>query len=577
MLSVLLIWIYIFITTFLIGKAFLVLFFKGRVASTVKLFSVEDFSFFGLLIATVYAEYFSLFAGVGLAANIILVILTVLSFVYLVKKGNLKSGAGRDTGIIWICVCAVVIVVMAYGCSRGYFHEDSNLYHGQSIHWIESYGVVRGIANLHARLGYNSSSFCTSALYSFSFLGGQSFHAVQGFAAVLLMIKCLRISHVFKDRKLMISDFAKIGALYYVFNIYSEMVSPASDYYTMIAFVYSILKAVEIYEGLHLYKETCADSPDASADIAGYEEAFLYPAMTAAFTPTLKLSAAPVVLLVLIPVFLLLRKKRIKRFLVLALSCAVIVVPFFVRNYLISGLLFYPSMAFDVFHPAWRIPTEVATIDAGNIIAYGRGYTNFQAADYSFMQWFPHWFGTLKRTEILFMVLGAGSILLFPVSIILRKGFKLLHIAELSVIAAFLFWLFTAPLVRYGMGYILLLPTLMAGDLVEAIVDRFLSNESARKVVCRLFLAMFFGFLVYKGVSVANFVSRTYLRPNYILQQDYDRFECNEQKVGELTFYVPKYGALTGYDAFPSSPWIAGWVLPIGDSYADGFMPSFHD
>ena len=46
--------------------------------------------------------------------------------------------------------------------------DDTESYHIQSIKWIQEYGSVPGIVNLHVRFGFNSSWFSSVALFSFS-------------------------------------------------------------------------------------------------------------------------------------------------------------------------------------------------------------------------------------------------------------------------------------------------------------------------------------------------------------------------------------------------------------------------
>ena len=43
-------------------------------------------------------------------------------------------------------------------------HVDTGLYHAQAIRWIEEYGVVCGLGNLHSRFAYNSAAFALCAL-----------------------------------------------------------------------------------------------------------------------------------------------------------------------------------------------------------------------------------------------------------------------------------------------------------------------------------------------------------------------------------------------------------------------------
>ena len=70
MLAILLNWSYIGITAFCLGSGFSVL--SGKLFRY-GLKRLDSVLMAGLVIATVYAQIFSLFAGVGLLANVILV------------------------------------------------------------------------------------------------------------------------------------------------------------------------------------------------------------------------------------------------------------------------------------------------------------------------------------------------------------------------------------------------------------------------------------------------------------------------------------------------------------------------
>ena len=64
-------------------------------------------------------------------------------------------------------------------------HYDTGLYHAQAIRWIEEYGVVPGLANLHSRFGYNSASFALSAFFSETWLIGRLITAWLDFCAAV--------------------------------------------------------------------------------------------------------------------------------------------------------------------------------------------------------------------------------------------------------------------------------------------------------------------------------------------------------------------------------------------------------
>src|SRR6185503_10426523 len=58
-----------------------------------------------------------------------------------------------------------LILVMNAGPTQ---MDDTDSYHIQMVKWIQEYGTVPGIANLHERFGFNSSWFSSIALFSFS-------------------------------------------------------------------------------------------------------------------------------------------------------------------------------------------------------------------------------------------------------------------------------------------------------------------------------------------------------------------------------------------------------------------------
>ncbi|MBQ2608911.1 MAG: hypothetical protein II586_00960, partial [Butyrivibrio sp.] len=105
----------------------------------------------------------------------------------------------------------VVFFLMAYGTSNGIMHYDSDLYHAQAIRWIEEYGVVKGLGNLHVRLAYNSAAFPLSALFSMKFLQlDRSYHVMAGFFALVLAWECVELKSIIRRGNIIISDFARL-------------------------------------------------------------------------------------------------------------------------------------------------------------------------------------------------------------------------------------------------------------------------------------------------------------------------------------------------------------------------------
>ena len=404
MLFVIVNWIYLAATSFLLGTAFAK--FVRRVLGW-EMKSVTETVFYGLIWATVYAQVFSLFGGVGALANGIL--LAVCIVIALVWKKTIKSAfvqSIKTSGRVHGAAVVMLVLIWAYCASRGYMHYDSDLYHAQSIRWIEEYGVVPGLGNIHVRFAYNSSFFALSALYSMKFLGGQSLHAVNGFLALLLSVEVLK---AFRMKRFRLSDFARLGAFYYLTILYRDIVAPASDYAVMCVVFFIIIRWL-----VHLEQKEKQIAPYGLLCVAGV------------YAVTLKLTAGCILLLVLKPAISLIKEKKGKEIAVYIAMGVLVLAPWVIRTVLISGYLLYPFPALDVLTVDWKIPVEAAARDAAEIKTWGRGLNDAALVNMPVTEWFPHWFSTmlpaLGKIFILADFVCAAVFFGILVSTIIRHG-----------------------------------------------------------------------------------------------------------------------------------------------------------
>lgn len=561
MLVILINWLYIGITTFLTGYAILGLFAR---LFEYKIGYVISYVFAGLLFATVYAQVFSLFGGVGILANVLLCLFCAIVFFLCRKKLLLlfKEQMALYCREKWrLPIYLVLVLLMAYGTSRGYMHFDTGLYHAQSIRWIEEYGVVPGLANLQARFGYNSAAFALTALYSMKDVFGQSLHATAGFLALISSFLTLDLYRIFSDKKIRLSDFARLGLIFYLSVIFSEMMSPASDYYAqLLLFDILILWLVE-------------DERQKEADIQNPAPYGLL-CILLVYAMTIKFSVAPLLLLVLKPAVLLIWKKDIKQIAVCLVSGFLTALPFFIRNIIISGWLIYPSAIIDLFFVDWKIPKGQVQYDAMEIGVYGKGIRDVTQKDMPISEWCPNWFEGLKSLEKLFVLATAVMIvvyILYLLALICKK--KRVDWNFALVFGVFtvgtVFWFFSAPLVRYGYAYVVVVPAVTFGYFFLQIYNNF-----TKKKLCNALwigaCAVIVLFLFTRVKGIWSDILRTYKEPYYIMQTDYVDGEAATQVVDGITFYVPEESGQIGYDKFPSSM----FPQPIelrGDSIEDGF------
>lgn len=553
MISVLLNWFYITVISFPIG--FLILSILGE-KFHYKYRNFRVYLWGGLAFDTMYAQIFSLFGGVSLVANLVLMALSVLAWglafsrIKTAVKEALDQFKKEKTYIkvYKIFILLLGIIATAYGTSRGYMAYDTALYHAQAIEWIEKFGVVKGLGLLHCRFGYNSSSFALSALFSFSFIKGMSLHCVSGYFVMLLFEELTDLASCIPLKRIRMSDFIRIGIAYYYSVALGQVVAPASDFPATALVLYLVLKWAVLVEEREKnstpYSLLC---------------------VLAVFGITLKLSAGLFVLLTIYPVFLMIKKKewaRIPLYLAMGLAIAL---PFLIRGVLISGWLLYPSTAFDFFQVDWKIPAESAKADMLEIQRWGRNL-QYSAIDTPFKIWVKDWFlsqDIIVKAMLVLDVLGlpvAG--IYYLVSLFVNKKASGLHawgfLCAVMYIST-IYWFISAPLVRYGYAYVILPFLVSFGYMLSKI----------KKLFPIIGIGMIL-FMAYKAFALGKNEINMIKYPYYLFQQNYEEYEVYSYEVDGITFYAPVNGDQTGYLCFPSAPFEFQGELR-GEELKDGF------
>ena len=581
MLSVLLDWLIIAITSYTVGYGFLRLMSIciGREVSAGKNANVLRL-LIGFMLTNVYAEIWSIFSPVNMWAVYILVFITLV-IAYMCKQDMAETVNISKAPKPAVIASVAVIILMAYGSSRGYMHYDTTLYHASAIRWIEEYGVVPGLANLQSRYGYNSAEFAHNALYSFKWYTGRSLHCTTGFLA-MVSAHLLYDKELFTGRRTIQSvDFVRIGLLYYLGVLFAQMVSPASDYVAnLLIFDILILMLGRVKD-----RTLPADH-------------YVLISLLAIYGITVKVSLAPMVLICLIPFVYYIIKKDVRSILFCIVSGLVIAMPYFIRGYILSGWILYPSTLIKLGNPDWQVPIGEAQYDAKEISMWGRGITDATKwSEVTLTNWIPSWFAALDTVEkviITSVITSAVVLVAIEIRLALSKnkgGLQRYNILlELPIAWIMLLgvvtWFVGAPLVRYGLGFVLSFPLLVVGILYELVFrevriaginkDRTGSDRSSpgerKEIVGRALFLIIAGVMVLmkvKGlvVDIAGSLDRDCL----IWQQDYEDPEAFTYEVNGVTIYVAKNGGGMGYNKFPSSIEVKDNIELRGSELKDGF------
>lgn len=563
MLEVLLLWGYMLFVNTSVGVGVLKLIYRmtGRENKRVSFITCV---MAGVVAITVYAEFYSIFSNVGMTAHLLLLLAAVLSAfvcrdVFTVLLKRFKAVCASWEGLPYL----ILIVGIAYFASRGIQHTDTGIYHAQAIRWYEEYGLVKGLANLQQHFGYNSAYLGYAAVFSMKWLAGKSLHGTTGFLAALLCVWALQGIKDFKKKDSNLVDVCRIGILLYTLVNVEGLMSPATDYGTMYLVLYIITR----------WAQLCAEQRRKAQPLD-----FGLLCVAVVCVTTYKVAAGLLVVLALYPAVLMIRRKAWREIAVCLCAGILTLLPFLIRNVLISGWLVYPLGAIDLFSVDWKVPLEYLQYDSDQIKVWGRCLFDVAKIDAPLREWLPIWWDakdTYEKMLIEANLAAVGLELLSLVHILFKKEKivweqVILHAAVFSCLAG---WFATAPFIRYGLAFLLEFPLLAAGSWFHR-----MKSGPVRVLAGYCCLGTFMLLSIYWSYYVLTDMNwiKEHLRDSaYVRQQDYDRVEVGEIQIDSLTVYYPLESDNISYHAFPGTAYesMAERSKMRGASIKDGFKP----
>lgn len=226
---------------------------------------------------------------------------------------------------------------------------DSLYYHQQNIRWNEEFAVVPGLGNLEHRFGFNSNYMLVSAIFTFRFMFGQAIYSLQGLIAVYILVWAM--IEVFRSQYELKRVVLLFVYLVFVFTYSYTMTSTSTDAIPSFVFFYLIAKFL-------LYPKSITDK-------------MLLSVVIPVLMVTFKLTIIPFCLISLFLLVMVFKKKDLKTgFFFLSAGC-VIVLPWVIRNIIISGYMVFPFHEIDIFSFDWKVPKYVAVQERAFIIKCG--------------------------------------------------------------------------------------------------------------------------------------------------------------------------------------------------------------
>ena len=553
MAVIILSWIYMFLVCMLIGVGMFSLVRNKSFSLTLCLAA-------GITGITVYTEIFSIFAGISMWAHVALL------------AAALVCGY-RNRSMVWqfwrtyrpvifswegFFYCGFVLLI-AFFTSRGEFHTDTNIYHAAAIRIYEEYGLVKGIGNLQLHYAYNSSYLAFASIFSLNWLFGSSLHTTTGFLEVVMGLYAFHGLREFGRHDSHVTDMMRIGILLYMLVNVTRSMSPATDYATM-------------FFALFIVTAWCENFFEKGSDFTVY----CLLTVAAVFAATLKFSSCLLALIGLYPACRLIREKRWKESIVYFLCGCVVLCPFLIRNYLISGWLLYPFDGIDIFQVPWKIPMEYLVHDADQIKVWGRCLYDVDKVDMPVGQWLPVWWEHQFRYEKMFL----GGVLLGTALQFLMTGMRLyrkqklrlqLVVLHLAIWGNIFVWFLMAPFIRYGLAFLISVVMISVGDYLSERKQGLCSIVAGSLVFCILVSVSPYWDQYVTDAGV--FIKQCLSEPYYIVQKDYDRGNMDSCEINGNTIYFSVGDEINSYHVFPGTcykPMLERSTL-MGDRIEDGF------
>lgn len=525
-----------------------------------------DFFFIGICFVGAILNIWSLFFPTNILSFLFLLILSFFCLFYIKKRNpininalfvRLKTLIKSQPYFIFAVLITFLFILFTSIITPRLF--DSHLYHIGAIKWNEMYNVVPGLANFHDRFGFNSSFFVMSASFTLTSILNQSLYLLSSLIVLVFFIWLIKIAF---EKKGLIA-FICIFYLYFFYEQYIlDISSPSSDLLPNILISFLFFKLLILGEN--------------------FKNQYLLLIVIPFFCITLKLSTIPILLISFIALFYKFNKlNAIKQTLIYG---TIFVLPWIIRNVILTGYVLYPFEEIDFFNFDWEVPAEKVKETKDWVYSWAKipFYDSKEVLNKSFSEWFSIWWEmTDIKNRRLFIVALISPVLLTVVSLFKRHTFNKVFITTYSICyLGFIFWLLKAPDFRFSFSLILLLN-------ISVLIKIFDFNIFYNKYTYHVLVIIMFSTLIIntkKSFILFSEDYKVYELSSYLYKPiNYNTFvkKCGAEFIKnkysfenkkEVILYSPSQNNSSRcFDVIPCSAYLNKNIKLRGNSLNDGF------
>ncbi len=545
MIVVVLAWILIFLVFYIFGYTVITLIKKisGKDDSPVDF---AEYYFTGFLTVSTFSSIISIFAPVA-TPLLILVCIAALVLFTINRKGIisvlkwdlniLKSLPGTDKAALFLLILFILTIIV-HPITLG----DTESYHAQTIQWIRKYSVVPGLGNIHGRLAFNSMFFIISGLFTFQIKEVLIFPII-GITFMIVAVKLyllyegeMRSGNVLKGIMFILMLLISLPLLIYDLN------STSPDVICSLLVIYTFVLILE------------------KKSVSWHR--FVLLNMVVISCITFKLSS----IFLIFGLLFFIRQDFFRRILLTIGASTLILVPFLIRNYYLSGYLIYPYPAIDLFSVDWKIPYDQVMDMKSEIAGFAKipFLTYQEVLAMNINEWLVPWFNTLTSNQQYLLIINLFSVFTFIIMLV-KKEFFLASLQTLIFINL-IFWLSMAPDPRFAYGFIFAGASLTIAYLIKLINEYLKISFILRynKIILALIMIIF----VYNR---ADYIKNVLLQQSkWIIPAPFGAVETIKYYAGfEYTVPVPGGGCYN--EEIPCVPFPLENVVARGANLQDGF------
>ena len=513
MLLIILSWIYILFTTINLGFGL-----DKIIGLHNKNFAIS--ALLGLFSATILGSIWAIFGRLNIEFHLMLLVLN--GYLFLKFKSEIldiyslfiQQFKQLSLSLQWYLYLITILIIAQ--CAAVPYVIDNESYYIQTIKWMNEYGFVKGLANLHIFFGQTSGWHIAQSIFSFSFFY-KNFNDLSGFCLLIgTFFSIFKLNSYFENEN---KSFLIVGLLPLSSVLLFQFISAPSPDLP----VY-VLSFIVFFYFLESFKKA---TPEKFNIIVILSLFILYIKPTA------------IVLLVLPLLFLIQNFKTLKPKLFPSFTLAFLILALFMtKNLIITGYPFYPTQFLSFRMYNFAVPKELVSFYFDETKLYGFFLTKAEFHSLTYFQILVKWL-TINKINSIFNIISVLLVIVSPFFIYKfypKKAFWYLY--GIMVFQLFIL-LITSPQFRFFIHFILFFGFFIMACLVKnkRIVTLLLFGSSSI-VILLLFFPIRFSMLTHNKLIMDNSRFTAY---EIVFPHQNSKLKTNfyKMKIGNLEYYSP--------------------------------------